>query len=75
MPSAKKTRDKNRKYYQKNKQRLKAASKAHSKTCYSNDPEKKKTASKVRYSLDPEKKKAASKARSKARYSLDPSKN
>ena len=81
MPSAKKTRAKNKKYYQENKLKLKAASKA----LYSIDPSKKKATSKSRskacYSIDPEKKKAASKARysintekkasSKARYSFD----
>ena len=81
MPSAKKTRAKNKKYYQEKQEKLKAASKAH----YAINPDTQKAASKARYRANPDKKKAASKAcytvnpdkqkaASKARYRANPDK-
>ena len=58
MPSAKKRKAQNKKYYQENKLRILSKRKHE----YSSDPDKTKAARKARYSIDPDKEKAASKA-------------
>ena len=65
MPSAKKRKVQNKKYYQENKLRIMSKMKQE----YSIESDKKKAASKARYTSDPDKKAAR-----KARYSTDPDK-